>query len=67
MKAKGTQGFIHYSFKVASLAMIGLETNKQMVSSLATYETLSLVITKPRFIWFESASVDISTLLENSW
>ena len=38
-----------------------------MLSSLATFEALSLVMTNPRFIWFGSASVDISTLLENSW
>ena len=63
VRGKGTQGFIHCLFKAASLATI----NKQMLSSLATYEALSLVITKPSFIWFGSASVDISTLLENSW
>ena len=59
---KGTQGFIHCLFKAASLATI----NKQMLSSLATYEALSLVITKPSFIWFGSEIVHISTLLENS-
>ena len=39
---KETQGFIHCLFKVDSLAML----NKPMVSSLATYDALSLVITK---------------------
>ena len=52
--AKGTQGFIHCLFKAASLAM----RNKQMLSSLATFEALSLVITKAIFIWFGSASVE---------
>jgi hypothetical protein len=36
---KGTQGFIHCSFKVASLTTL----NKQMLSSLARYDALSLV------------------------
>ena len=33
---KGTQGFIHYSFKDDLLAML----NKQMLPSLATYDAL---------------------------
>ena len=45
--SEGTQCFIHCLFKVASLATI----NKQMMSSLATYEALSLVITKPSYIY----------------
>ena len=36
---KGTQGSIHCSFKVASLTTL----NKQMLSTLATYDALSLV------------------------
>ena len=46
---KGTQGFIHCSFKVASLATL----NKQMLSSLATYDPLSLVNYKARLhlVW----------------
>ena len=42
--SKGTQGFIHCSFKVASLATL----NKQMPSSLATYDAWSLVNHKAR-------------------
>ena len=38
-----------------------------MLSFLATYDALSLVITKPSFIWFGSRSVDICTALVNSW
>ena len=60
---KGTPGFIHCSFKVASLATL----NKQMLSSLATYNALSLVITKPSFIWFGSTSVEIVAVLVNKW
>ena len=52
---KGTQGFICCSFKAVSLATL----NKQMLSPFATYDALSLVITKPSFIWFGSKSVDI--------
>ena len=40
---KGTQGFTHCLFKAVSLAML----NKQMQSHFATYDALSLVITKP--------------------
>ena len=42
-KLKGTQDFIHCLFKAVSLAT----QNKQMLSPFATYDTLSLVITKP--------------------
>ena len=44
---KGTPGFIHGSFKVASLARL----NKQMLSSLATCDALSLVNHKARGKW----------------
>ena len=52
---KGTQGFIHCSFKVASLAML----NKQMLSSLATYDALSLVNHKARLhlVWVHMAYI----------
>ena len=60
---KGTQGFIRCLFNAASSATL----NKQMLSSLATYDALSLVITNPSFIWFGSRSVDICTALVNSW
>ena len=61
--AKTTPGFIHCSFKVASLAML----NKQMLSSLATYDALSLVNHKAQLhlVWFHM--VDICTALINSW
>ena len=55
---KKDKGFIHCAFKAACLATL----NKQMLSSLATYDALSLVITKPSFIWF-----DICTALVNRW
>ena len=47
---KGTQGFIHCSFKVASLTT----PNKQMLSSLATYDALSSVNHKAQLhlVWF---------------
>ena len=61
-KKKGTQSFIHCSFKAASLATL----NKKMLSALATHDALSLVITKPNFIWFGSTTVDICATLENS-
>ena len=50
-KTKGTQGFIHCSFKVASLATL----NKQMLSSVATYDALSLVNHKARLnlVWVQ--------------
>ena len=51
---KETQGFIHCSFKAASLAPL----NKQILSALATHDAWSLVITKPNFIWFGSTTVD---------
>ena len=60
---KGTPGFIHCFFKVASLAML----NKQMLSSLATYDALSLVNHKAwvHLVWVYM--VDIGTALTNSW
>ena len=60
---KGTTGFIHCMFKVASLAML----NKQMLSSLATYDALSLVNHKAQLhlVWVNM--VDICTALINSW
>ena len=60
---EGTQSFIRCLFKAVSLAML----NKQMLSPFATYDALSLVITKPSFIWFGSTSVDICTALVNRW
>ena len=59
---KGTQGFIHCLFKAASLATL----NKRMLPAFATHDALSLVITKPNFIWFGSTTVDICATLENS-
>ena len=49
LKGKGTQGFILCLFKVASLATL----NKHMLSSLATYDALSLENHKARFhlVW----------------
>ena len=47
---KGTQGSICCLFKATSLKTL----NKQMLSSLETYDALSLVITKLSFIWFGS-------------
>ena len=60
---KGTQGFIHCSFKVASLATL----NKQMLSSLATHDDLSLANHKAQLhlVWVHM--VDICTALINSW
>ena len=56
---KGTQGFIHCSFKAVSLATL----NKLMLFPFARYDAFSLVITKLSFIWFGSTSVDIGTSL----
>ena len=60
---KATPGFIHCSFKVASLATL----NKQMISSLATFDALSLVNHKAQLhlVWVHM--VDICTALINSW
>ena len=60
---KGTPGFIHCVFKVASLVTL----NKQMLSSLATYDASSLVNHKGRLhlVWLHM--VDICTALKNSW
>ena len=56
---KGKQGCNCCLFKATSLAML----NKQMLSFfLATYDTFSLVIAKPSFIWFGPTSVDICTV-----
>ena len=60
---KGTQGFIHCSFKVASLETL----NKQMLSSLATYDALSLVNHKGRLHLVWVTMVDICTALIYSW
>jgi hypothetical protein len=59
---KGTPGFIHCSVKVASLATL----NKQMLSSLATYDALCLVNYKAQLhlVWVHM--VDICTALINS-
>ena len=56
---KGQKGCIYCLFKVTSLATL----NKQILSSLSTYDAFSLVITKPSFIWFGSTSVDICRAL----
>ena len=61
--AKGTLGFIHCLFKVASLATV----NKQMPSSLAVYDALSLVYHKAWLYLFWVHLVDICTALKNSW
>ena len=60
---KGTPGSIHCQFKVASLATL----NKQMLSSLATYDALSLVNHKAQLnlVWVHM--VDICPALINSW
>ena len=60
---KGTPGFMHCLFKVASLATL----NKQMLSSLATNDHWSLVNHKARLhlVWVHM--VDICTALINSW
>ena len=60
---KGTQGFICCSFKVAFSATL----NKQIMSSLATYDALSLVNHRAHLhlIWLHI--VDIFTALVNSW
>ena len=60
---KGTPGFIHCSFKVASLPTL----NKQMLSYLATYDALPLVNHKVQLhlVWVHM--IDICTALINSW
>ena len=58
---KGTQDFIHCCFKAAIIAAL----NKPMLSSLTTYHALSLVITKPSFIWLGSTSIDIRAAFVN--
>ena len=60
---KGTQGFIHCSFKDDLLAML----NKQMLFSLATYDALSLVHHKARLYLAWVHIVDMCTALVNSW
>ena len=60
---KGTQGFIHCSFKDDLLAML----NKQMLSYLATYDALSLVHHKARLYLTLVHIVDMCTALVNSW
>ena len=54
-EGKGTQGIICCSCNAASLATL----KKQMLSSLAIYDGLSLVITKPSSVWLGSTRVDI--------
>ena len=60
---KGTPGFIHCLFMAASLATL----NKQMPSSFATYDALSLVNHKAKLhlVWLHI--VDICSALVNSW
>ena len=60
---KGTPGFIHCLFKAASLATL----NKQMPSSFATYDALSLVNQKVKLhlVWLHIG--DICLALVNSW
>ena len=60
---KGTLGSIHCLFKAASLATL----NKQMPSSFATYDALSLVNHKAKLhlVWLHI--VDICSALVNSW
>ena len=55
--------FIHCLFKVASLVTL----NKQMLSSLETYDAFSLVNHKAQLnlVWVHM--VDICTALKNSW
>ena len=54
-KLKGTPGFIHCLFKAASLATL----NKQMSSSFATYDALSLVNDKAKLYLVLLHIVDI--------
>ena len=60
---KGTQGFIHCSFRDDLLAML----NEQILSSLATYDALSLVHHKARLYLAWVHIVDMCTALVNSW
>ena len=41
--------------------------NKKILSSFATHDALSLVITHSSFIWFGSTRVDIRAVLVNNW
>ena len=59
---KGTEGFISGSFKAAFLATL----NKNL-SSLATYDDLSLVSHKAQLHLFWLHIVDVFTALANSW
>ena len=60
--SEGTQGFICCLFKAAFLAML----NKQMLSSIATYNALSLVHHKAQLCLVWLHIVDLFTALVNS-